>query len=818
MTIKYFIHSLFLGTLLLVAIPDGVYAQNWGVVRGSVLDSNSGEVIPGVTVIVDGTQTGTATNDQGRFSFRLPERSWLIRFSYVGYEAVERQVETREEVDVVLTIRLKALAFEIGDVEVEGDRVSEDISTEIITPEQIQQVPAPFKDAYRILKVMPGVATNNELSNEYSVRGGGYNENQVLINGFEVYKPLRIRQGSQEGLGLVNPDMVQSMTFYTGGFPARYGGKLSSALDVEYRFPSNTIPSGSVYMSMLDGGATVGLSGLNNKLSANLGYRKSRPAKFFGTQDTKGEYDPDYSDYQTALKWEPKNGHSIEFLGMISQQRFRLQPRSRNTQFGSLDFLQSIQTTFTGQEEDAYDIGFGGIRLVNNINNRFTAVHGLSLFRIEESENIDVKGDIILFLIPDPFEPNPNYVPTGIATQRDFADNEVTLRDLGVQGSYVLTGRKQVVEAGWYGKQVSFTDRIDERTILGGRSIENLPVETLVDSLRDSASLESKQLGAHLQHVIDLDETEGRLLVTSGIRTDYFDFSEELTFSPRISARYRRTENLTLSLAAGVYHQAPNYKEFRGSPQIGTPLESLLNSNLKSQRSAQLITGLRYFYPARRFFLKAEAYYKKLDNIISYEAQNIRLDYSGENDAKGYAYGLDLQIRGEIVPGLESWFNYGFLVSREKFLDQFLNEYNQGWRRRPNDQRHTFSVFVQDYVPNDPSWKLHLRLLFGSGLPYTPPIPGMSFGDFETQVPGERLSDQYPPYQRVDMGATKKLTLFKPKNGKPITLGITGEILNVFDHQNVISYQWIADVTGRWNRIPTRLTPRTVNVRARIEW
>jgi outer membrane receptor protein involved in Fe transport len=306
-----------------------------------------------------------------------------------------------------------------------------------------------------------------------------------------------------------------------------------------------------------------------------------------------------------------------------------------------------------------------------------------------------------------------------------------------------------------------------------------------------------------------------QVTITAGLRSDYFSFNDELTWSPRVTIVYQPRSSLTLTSSLGIYHQAPGYKEFRGTPSAD--LEGSINRDLKSQRSMQIVAGGEWFFPSRRMFLRAEGYYKDLSNLISYDVQNVRLTYSGENDSDGYTYGFDLQVRGEFVPGLESWLNYGFLVSREIFRDEFVTEFNEGTIPRPSDQRHTISLFLQDYVPGNDTWKLHMRLLYGSGLPYTPPVPGPTVGNIQAQVPGPRNSARYPAYQRVDMGVTKLIELSPKSIGpNPVHLELTAELLNVFNMTNTVSYTWVANASGIWSRIPTRLTPRTFNVRLRL--
>ena len=390
---------------------------------------------------------------------------------------------------------------------------------------------------------------------------------------------------------------------------------------------------------------------------------------------------------------------------------------------------------------------------------------------------------------------------------------------LTARGRWLLMpAPRHVAEAGWELRRVHFADRLDEQRRASGRSAEGAPVEVLIDSLVGAASLGAFQAAAHAQHTADLLPAADRLVVTAGLRADYFSFTGERTLSPRLSARLRAGAHTVLLASAGAYHQAPSYRELRGQPRAGGDLAAGLNRGLRSQRALQAGLGAEALLPRKGLAVRAEAYYKKLDRLISYDIENVRIRYSGRNDAQGYAYGLDTQVRGEFVPGLESRVNYSFLVARERFYPAYAALHAQGSLPRPTDQRHTLSVFFQDYIPGDPSWRLHLQGLFGSGLPYTPPIAGAQLGSVTLQAPGPRSSARFTHYMRFDMGLSKTVAAFERRGGKAVQLQATAELLNVFDMVNTVAYTWTPGSGGQWARIPTRLTPRTLNARLRVEF
>ncbi len=812
-----------LALLLLLPLPGAtVLAQGWGRVAGRVTDAETGAPLVNVTVLVDGTNYGTATDEAGRYQLRLPTGRYVLRFSAVGYVTRRDTVQVARDATTWLDIALVVEVIELEDVTIEARAAETEAGVFTIDPETAQRIPAPLSSGFRALKVLPGVVSNNELSYQYSVRGGGYNENLVFIDGFEVYLPFRAQKGEQEGLGLLNLALTDQITLYAGGFPARYGGKLSSALEVRYRRPYQEPLRGSATLSLLDAGLAAGASALDGKFGWMIGVRKARARRFFSTQELKGNYQPDYTDLQGTLTFRPSPRHTLELLGIIARHDFLLDPGTRKTYFGTVSLdptqpssLESIWLDYEGEERAGFRTYFGGARLASWLTSNLRLAHEIAYFETVENEYRDVRASAVLYQV-DPG--SGEHVPEGAARQQDTADNQVRVQTWTATQRWQLYPYRQAIEAGLYVRRLVFIDRLDERAVaIGADPSGQGLLRVVLDSLKARARLGTWQTGAYVQDAIEL-LPENRLLLTLGARLDYFDFNGEWTFSPRLSIRYKASEVLTLTGAWGIYYQPPSYQELRGQPTPERPLRDQLNRNLKAQRAHLIVAGAEYFLPRQRLYLRAEAYWKDLDRLIAYEVENVRLEYSGLNDSYGYAYGLDLQVRGEFVPGVESWVNYSFLVTREHFLPAYQNDYNRGWRPRPTDQRHTLSLFVQDYVPGDPTWKLHLRILFGSGLPYTPPVPGRRVGTYVAQVPGPRMSARYPEYRRVDIGATKTLELTRLPNGRPIHLELSGELLNMFDMTNTVDYSWIPGQNGIWKRIPTRLTPRTFNLRIRVRF
>ncbi len=804
--------------LCCLLLPAGVQAQTWGTVTGTVTDSTEGSPVPGVTVLVEGTNFGTATGTDGQYELQLPTGRHALRFSSVGFAPRTDSVTVTEERPTRLDVTLASTVLEMDELTVREARAPQEAGVYEVDPEDVQNIPTPFKDGFRALKTIPGVATNNELSQQYSVRGGGYNENLVFINGFEVFMPFRPRQGEQEGLGLLNPALASDITFYTGGFPARYGGKLSSALDVQYAQPRNEPLNGSVDLSTIDASVHAQSSTLDGDLGWTVGLRRAQPGRFFGTQDLKGDYEPRFTDAQGFFTYRLSDRVSLEALGIWADHTFELDPKERKTYFGIISLhpegetdFQALWSDLNGARKDGYTTTFGGVRLNTDLSDRLRIEHDVAYFGTRETEFFEITGDARVFQV-DPSTGDPGsgegHQLSAQSTHINEADNAVEVQRLTGRGRYEWVGDRQVLEGGWHLRSLHFHDDLNETARI------KTPDEVHeITDLHDRATFNEWQAGVYLQDAVDLLPTRDRLTFTGGVRADYFSFNDEWTLSPRLSTRLAASDRLSLTGSWGIYHQKPTYRELRGTPEGTETIDDALNRALDSQRSVQYVVGGEYFFPEQRLYVRAEGYYKDLSDIISYTIDDIRVDYSGENDADGHTYGVDVQLRGEFVPGLESWFNYGFMVSRERFKEAHQDEYNQGLRPRPTDQRHTFSAFLQDYVPGDDSWKLHMRLLYGSGLPYTPPAPGPTTPEgVQLRVPGTRMDARLPAYRRVDLGATKQIEVVEEGIAEPVHLELTLEVLNLFDMDNTVAYSW----EGDWTRVPKRLTPRTLNARLRM--
>ncbi|GIV58095.1 MAG: TonB-dependent receptor [Rhodothermaceae bacterium] len=813
-------------------LPGAAQNLNWGVVAGRIVEADLETPVGGAHVIVEGTTYGTVSDARGDYVLRLPAGRHVLRVTALGYRPHLDTVVVRKKVRTTLNVVLAAVRYELEEVQVSEVQGLEEAGGYRLRPEHLMQIPAPLRDGFRALKVVPGVASNNELSGEYSVRGGGFNENAVYLDGYEVYRSFRLRKGEQEGLGLINPELVTELTFYTGGFPARYGGKLASVLDVRYARPYDGPVRGSLFLSLLEQGGAMRGGALGGKLGWSVGVRRMNAAHLFQTRELKGRYQPYAVDGQVALGARLSPAVVVEALGVWMRNRYRFEPRERRTLFGSLLNPRGVRFAFDGDEHDRYETYLGGIRVKTRFSDRVRAAHDVAFFETREQEHVGVDGVGVLYEVGLDAGGLAESTPRGAFLQQERFSNDVLVRVFSAQGRWTTHGDRYAAEGGWSLQRMSFTDRLAETSLVGslpdsvGTAFLDAPGSvdiSLADSLvrrdyRGAAHERLVRAGLYLQHTLDLLPAPGLLIQTTGIRADYNSFNGERTVSPRMSLRLRVSETLLLTGSWGLYHQTPAYRELRGDPVPGEPLARALNRDIRAQRALHVALGTTLRPTRSNLRFRIEAYYKRLDRLITYDVENIRLSYSGQNDARGFAYGVDVQVYGEFLPGLESWMNYSFMRSRERFLPGFGSPQNEGWLPRPFDQTHTVSLFIQDYLPEHPMWKLHLRFLYGSGFPYTPPRPNPGMGGTTLSVPTRRHAFRYPAYSRADIGFAREIRFVAGwcSEDRPLRVEAALEILNVFDYVNTITYDWAPDASGLWQRIPSRLTPRTLNLHVRM--
>ena len=797
------------------------WAQN---VVGNV--SHMGETIEGVNVSIIGSSIGTSTNKEGNYSLAVSaNRKQSIAFSYIGFntEKIELPMLKKGQ-DYILNIELNTKHIDIDDVNVEDEQIRNS-TFDKVNSKHISILPTSNGGVEGLIKTLPGVSSSNELSSQYNVRGGNFDENLVYVNGIEVYRPFLIRSGQQEGLSFVNSDLVNSIKFSAGGFAAQYGDKMSSVLDITYKKPTEF--GGSATMSLL--GANLHIEGVNKskRFSYLVGARKKSTKYVLNSLDTQGEYNPNFSDIQTYLNYTLNNKWSISYLGNYSKNTYHHIPQNRETRFGTISVPLEVRIFFEGQEIDEYETFFNAIniscRSSENTNLNFTA----STFRTYEKETFDILGQYWLYELENDLGSENFGEATfnrGVGTHLNHARNYLRASVHSLQHSGLYT--KDDLEFRWGLKTQSerIQDVLNEWTLIdsAGFSLPH-PADYLAEELQEpesfdledvlktEASLNSYRHTAYMQ----LQQTIERLTLNAGVRGSYWDLNEEYLVSPRASIAYRPLwdKDIVFRASSGVYYQSPFYRELRD-------LEGQLNRDLKAQKSTHFIIGSDYNFNIwqRPFKLVSEIYYKNLDNLIPYEIENVRIRYYAENSASGYAKGLDIRLNGEFVKGMESWASLSIMktaadIENDYYIDDNGTIREIGYYARPADQRVNFSLFFQDYLPKMPHFKMHLNLVYGSGFPLR--APDTYKGEYDFRM---------PDYKRIDIGFSivlkkegEKKKVFNPLNFSK-TSWISLEAFNLLDIDNTVSYLWIQDVSGTQFAVPNYLTSRQLNLKLHLSF
>ena len=770
-------------------------------IKGTVTDYKDAPIeVAGVHI--EGQAAGTFTDLKGRYIFTCNSSdSLVVVYSMLGYQT--RKKVLRNPTDTVtLNVKLPVSDNTLEGVEIVDEQRQMGGTAQIKTPGKMRLMPdASGNGVESIIATQAGVSSHNEMSSQYNVRGGNFDENSVYVNGIEIYRPLLIRAGQQEGLSFLNPDMVGSIAFSTGGFEAKYGDKMASVLDISYRKPREF--ESSVAASLLGASAYVGAG--NSKISFSNSLRYKTNSYLLGSLDTKGEYNPNFLDYQAFLDWRITPHLNASFIGNISRNRYNFTPSDRTTTFGTMEDVKEFKVYFGGWEHDLFRTTFGSASL-NYSPNEYNQVSLIaSTFSTREEETFDIMGQ---YWIDDVNSEENIAVGSYMQHARNYLDADV--QTVALRGMHFIKSHDLQWGVEWKGEHIKENQREWEMRDSAGYNLphgsENLE---MIYSLRSNTSTSSNRVSAYLQDTYKFNSTLGTMSLNVGARISYWDWNKECIVSPRASLGLipKFNENLTLRFATGIYYQAPFYREFRDTINSGGIATVQLNKNIKSPRSTHFVLGSDYLFKmaGRPFKFTAEAYYKKLDNIIPYNVDNVRIVYYGENCAKGYATGIDLKLFGEFVPGTDSWLTFSLMETKEK-----IN--NGEWLPRPTDQKFNMSIYFTDYFPGTDKWKMNLRGVYADGLPFGPPYSGR-----------EKHIFRAPAYKRVDIGMSYRLLDNEDKrmrNGiyryiKNIWLG--ADALNLLDINNVNSYYWVSDVYNQSYAVPNYLTSRQLNVKILVE-
>lgn len=792
-------HLILLLLYITVCLPSA-FAQKRTRIFGCLKDTE-GSPIELATVRITGQNALTFTNLKGEYSLWCTSADTVrVVYSMIGYETRKRLLRSPGDsirLDVVLPLYEKGT---LGTAVVTGQGVQTGTVQRIQKPDMKLGPSTTGNGVEEIIATQAGVSTHNELSSQYNVRGGSFDENCVYLNGVEVYRPMLVRSGQQEGLSVINPDMVESIGFSSGGFEARYGDKMSSVLDITYKRPERF--EATAQASMLGAGGYVGWG--NKKVSLMTSVRYKTTQYLLGSMDTHGEYKPNFLDYQAFFSWHPNRRWSFDLLGNISDNHYNFKPEDRETKFGTITDAKSFKVYFDGKEKDAFRTLFGAATLTRHFNPETFLALQFSSFATKEQETYDIQGEYWL-------NEATTQEQLGVGTYMEHARNRLRARvmNTGLRFRTKLTGHTLQAGFNWNRETIHENAREWEMRDSMGYSLPYDPdVLKLIYSLRSKADITSSRFSLYAQDSWRIKAKPGLFNLTYGLRFSYWDWNKEALFSPRVSVGLLPSfsDHWTFRLATGLYYQAPFYKELKDTTLQAGMATVALNRDIKSQRSIHFVIGADYTFRManRPFKFTAEAYYKALSNLIPYTVDNVRVVYYGRNASKGYAAGIDFKLYGEFVPGTDSWLTFSLMRTKEKI--------DGTWIPRPTDQRYNVSLFFTDYFPNTTRWRFTLKAAFADGLPFGPPR-------------SERAKQtlRAPAYKRVDIGMSYRLlnNEDRRKHGflgafKNIWLGL--DCFNLLGIDNVNSYYWVTDINDTQYAVPNYLTGRQINGRLVFEF
>ncbi len=799
-------------------------------IKGLVLDENENPLAQ-ASVIILGNRTGIVTNDSGFFRIKVTAAKPIaLVFSHTGYTEKQQNFYLSNGEEEKISLRLDRDGKTLQSVTVANDRERKEIGLVKINPKNAVVLPSTIGGVEGLIKTLVG--SNNELTSQYNVRGGNYDENLIYINDFEIFRPYLVRSGQQEGLSFINPELARNVNFYNGGFQAKYGDKMSSVLDIQYKKPKTF--GGSVYVSLLEQGLNLEGPAKKEKLTYLFGVRNKSNRNVLSSQQTQGSYIPSSADVQGYVTYKLNANWQLEFLGNYSVTKFTLIPESaqKTTSVFSPLFTANLglDIFFDGQEKDGYNTSLIGLTAIHQPNKKIQIKWMLSRFENKEKENFDI-GAAYLFGDRDFDRTSSTYGqivnPLGAGYYQNYGRNSLDIKvyTAGIKGS--IDKGKHFIQFGNSIEQTNINDKLYEWEYQDSAGY-SLPVNTgnLNSFLMNTANLSIQKYSGYVQDNTNLISDKKDISLQAGIRYNYNSLNKELVVSPRaqVSIKPSWKKNVVFKLAAGIYDQPPFYRELRR-------YDGSLNTAIKSQKSYQVVAGMEYNFSNayRPFRITTEAYYKNLRDVIPYDIDNLRIRYSGENNAKAYAYGIETRVYGELVKDAESWLSIGLMRTKEKIANDYYYNYlnaagetitskttdqvavdsirqNAGWVRRPSDRLITVGLFLQDYLATNKNFKVHLNMIYGSNMPYN--IPN------STRYRNALIID---PYLRIDIGFSALLLSEKSKrrSHSPFkdfeNIWASFEVFNLIDRSNTISYQLIKDFSNTVYSIPNRLTPRLIN-------
>ena len=822
-TLQHIIKRLW-GALACLLLTSNLYGKEVRVF-GYVLDSDNRSIELANVYIEENTTIGTTTNQNGYYELFVDLQDTLtLIYSMIGYETIRQQVYTEREV-IGINVILPTNEELLGEITVRAiqrqtntmDRV--DIGAARLMPD------ATGGGIENLLITFAGVRQNNEMSSQYNVRGGSFDENSVYVNGIEVHRPLLIRSGQQEGLSFVNTDMVENVDFSAGGFDAKYGDKMSSVLDIRYKRPTRL--ESRLNMSLLGASAYIGWGNGTQSQMHSIRYKTSR--YLLGALETAGNYKPNFIDYQTQMTWNlgdearRRKAWEITLLGNFSQNSYEFVPDSVSSSFGTMQQALNKTIWYEGQEKDMFRTAFVALSATHQLRKNIRLGFDLSGFYTHEQETFDISSEYVLSEKPaDGSSSNtpsgetingnvPNGSVLGTGKFHEHARNTLQAGMLTLAHKGEWKKGENTLQWGVSGQVEMINDRINEwewRDSMG-YSLPNLSQEmALYYALKGTSHMINGRVQAYAQDTYRWTTAQGDVLLTAGMRLNWWSYTNEVLPSPRVSVVWMPgwKRDFTFRVATGLYYQAPFYKELRQViADEGGVNRIHLNDRLRAQRSWQLVLGTDYYFRAwgRPFKFTAEAYGKLIDRMESYTVDNVRVRYSGINDSEGYTIGLDLKLMGELVPGADSWISFSTMRSRMRFVD---DTHHLGWIPTPQEQRYNLTMYFQDYVPRFPQYKIHLKFIWSEGLPFGYP-----------RREDMRYLGHMSDYRRIDIGATRTFSAatdkWMKKSKHVDSWSIQLDIFNLIGWKNVNSYYWVTAANGMQWASPNYLTGRMINLK-----
>ena len=816
-----------------------------GLVYGKVIDE-SGHPIEMANVVVVDLLVGQTTDSKGYYELSLlSDTTLVISYSFVGYEPKQATVRLRKGEKRKLDITLVSTSTVLADAVI-SDRAADATSLTRLDAKQATLLPTMGGGVETLIKTLPGVVSNNELSSQYRVRGGNFDENLIYVNGIEIYRPFLVGSGQQEGLSFVNSQLVNNIQFSAGGFAAEYGDKMSSVLDVSYKTPREV--AGSLTLSLLGAEAHVEGCTKNEKFSYLVGARYKNTALVLGMMDTKGDYRPNFTDVQALFDYKINEKWDLSLLGYYSKNRYMLIPENAKINAGNIDFPFQVNVYFDGQEIDDYTTGLGALTLTYKPNNDLSLKWIASAYSTYETETYDVVEQYF-FGIRNTSIGSENMGEVidnhEVGTLTRHARNAfyAQVYNLDHKGMYAFDNC--LMKWGLRFQHQEIDDKVDEWQMMDSAGF-SLPYPYIVpgvmpDILPDIA-MDFAHRAANTLSVNNVDgfvqnswtipyRDKGEFVLTGGLRANFWGYNKKVYVSPRVGIAYKPLDNkreLVYRLSGGVYNQTPFYREIRNR-------DGSLYKDAQAQQSYQIVAGNDFKFRAwgRPFILTTEAYFKYFTHVVPYDIDNVRIRYYADQSARAYATGLDLKVNGEFVKGIDSWASLSIMDTREDIRGDYslldangniLPFYHHndvdvvdtlalGWHSRPSNQLLNFSLFFQDYIPIAPTWRVNMTLTFGTRLPYND-----NNSDFYSPT------GRYPAYRRVDVGFSKQLISEASSfsRGNPLryvkNMFVSMDVFNLFNIPNVISFNWVKYIDNRYYGAPNYLTPRYVNVKLVMEF